>query len=332
MIRDHIRTGRRLAPFLCLLAMVWAQMGQAQEIRLTQPMDCTLGEDCFVQLYVDRDPGPGYADLACGALSYDAHTGTDFALPSLRAMGAGVDVLAAAPGIVTAIRDGMPDISVDTPGAPDVGNRGCGNAVILRHAGGWETQYCHLRLGTVTVEEGERVVTGTVLGQVGLSGNTSFPHLEFLVRHNREVLDPFRPTDSETCDAPLQDQLWDPPIPYIGTGLIDAGFSGHTPTFEQVQMGLPPDRLSRIVEPITVWIYLFGGQAKDVVAARIIGPDGGVILERETVLAKGQYTSYRAFVAEPPAGGWPAGPYTGIVTLSRDGAPFDSETIIATLP
>ncbi len=58
---------------------------------------------------MDHDPGPDAADFTCNGLSYDTHTGTDFALPSLAAMQAGVAVLAAAPGTVAALRDGMPD-------------------------------------------------------------------------------------------------------------------------------------------------------------------------------------------------------------------------------
>ena len=50
------------------------------------PVACTLGVDCHVQNYFDRDPGAGTADIGCGNLTYDGHDGTDFALPTLAAM------------------------------------------------------------------------------------------------------------------------------------------------------------------------------------------------------------------------------------------------------
>ena len=34
----------------------------AFSLELTLPILCTLGEDCFVQQYVDREPGPVAAD------------------------------------------------------------------------------------------------------------------------------------------------------------------------------------------------------------------------------------------------------------------------------
>jgi len=79
---------------------------------LAVPIDCQVGVACFVQNYVDHDPGPGAADFACGSLSYDGHDGGDFRLTDLAAMEKGVAVLAAADGVVLRTRDGMADISV----------------------------------------------------------------------------------------------------------------------------------------------------------------------------------------------------------------------------
>jgi hypothetical protein len=55
-------------------------------------------------------PAPARWISPATALSYDGHTGTDFALPSLAAMQAGVAVTASPPPRqVAALRDGMPD-------------------------------------------------------------------------------------------------------------------------------------------------------------------------------------------------------------------------------
>jgi len=80
-----------------LALLLLAAPAAAGSFLLNPPVDCTLGETCFIQNFVDRDPGPGAADFTCGPMTYDGHKGTDFALPSLAAMRQGVDVLAAAP-------------------------------------------------------------------------------------------------------------------------------------------------------------------------------------------------------------------------------------------
>ena len=83
--------------------------GVARNLILNPPLACDLATTCFIQNYMDRDPGPGAADFTCHLLSYDGHSGTDFALPGMAMMAAGVDVIAAAPGTVTGVRDGMAD-------------------------------------------------------------------------------------------------------------------------------------------------------------------------------------------------------------------------------
>ena len=156
-----------------LLALFLLAPATAGAFDLALPLDCTLNQSCFVQHLPDHDPSPGTRDFTCGTLTYDGHDGTDFALPSLAAMAEGVKVLAAAPGIVRGVRDGVPDIAVSDPAAPPLQGRDCGNGVAITHEGGWETQYCHMKQGSVRVKVGDRVETGMPLGEVGLSGGFS---------------------------------------------------------------------------------------------------------------------------------------------------------------
>ena len=58
-----------------------------------QPIDCTLGKDCFILLYFDREPGRTAVDFGCGRQTYDGHDGTDFAIPDAKAMAKGVPVI-----------------------------------------------------------------------------------------------------------------------------------------------------------------------------------------------------------------------------------------------
>ncbi len=83
---------------------------------LEVPVDCGLGALCVVQNYVDQDPGPGAVDHTCGSLSYDGHKGVDFRIAGWPEMAAGVAVLAAAPGVVRALRDGEADRTASQAG------------------------------------------------------------------------------------------------------------------------------------------------------------------------------------------------------------------------
>ncbi|MFH8608521.1 murein hydrolase activator EnvC family protein [Streptomyces sp. NPDC018029] len=57
---------------------------------------------------------------------------------------------------------------------------GFGIEVVVRHKGGYFTQYAHL--AAVTVDQGDRVRTGQWVGQAGTTGNSTGPHLHFETR------------------------------------------------------------------------------------------------------------------------------------------------------
>ena len=96
--------------------------------------------------------------------------------------GFGADVLAVAEGTVVATRNDRPE---ETPmAAPehvqtplDYG----GNFVMLEIGPGIYAFYAHMQPGSVTVEAGETVAAGDVLGLLGNTGNTSGPHLHFAI-------------------------------------------------------------------------------------------------------------------------------------------------------
>lgn len=316
----------RLTAFTLSLAATTA----AGDLRLALPIDCTLGEDCYIQQTVDHDPTDGASDFACGSMTYDTHTGTDFALPSLAKQVTGVSVLAAADGIVMGVRDGMDDIRQIGEGAPDVTGRECGNGIVVSHDDGWETQYCHLAKGSVVVKSGDAVTAGTVLGRVGLSGKTQFPHLHLSVRRNGEVVDPFDPNGAITCGVPSAETLWIDPIDVPPGGLITAGFSAGVPDYEMIKAGSAVADEIAARDPLVVWGYVFGGQAGDTLHLRIEGPFGH-IMDESTALEKTQSQLFRAVGRRPPSGGWDAGQYTGEVQMIRDGAVVDTAETTVTV-
>lgn len=101
----------------------------------------------------------------------------------------GKPALAVADGEVVAVLDGLPD---QTPGDLPEGltfAEADGNHVVLKIAEGIYVLYAHFAPGSVTVQTGDRVTKGDVLGLVGNSGNTSAPHLHLHVMDGPSALD-----------------------------------------------------------------------------------------------------------------------------------------------
>ena len=316
------RRGAALAS-AAIAAMLAPIAARADPPALVLPLDCALGETCYVQNYLDRDPGPGFEDVACGALGYDGHEGTDFALPTLAAMRAGVDVLAAAPGVVLGRRDGMPDVSFRDPGAPDVEGRECGNGVSIEHGDGWTTQYCHMARGSVAVRVGERVEAGDVLGRIGLSGETEFPHVHLSLRRGEEHVDPFD-AGGAPCGAEPE-PLWADGTAYVPAGVIGAGLMDRVPEWDEVKAGgLDARKVSRDA-PLVLWGHAFGGRPGDLMRLVIEGPEG-TVLDGAQQVERTQAAYYFAEGRRAPEGGWPAGAYAGRVEIERDGEILDTLT------
>lgn len=294
---------------------------------MSLPVDCTLGRDCFVQQYVDRDPGPGSNDFTCGTLSYDGHNGTDFALPSFKAMRGGVRVLATANGKVRGLRDGEPDLGAAgmTPG------KECGNGLVLDHGAGWVTQYCHMKRGSFLVDTGEQVSRGQPLGEVGFSGRTAFPHLHLSLRKSDAVVDPFAPTSSEGCQLSKQPDLWHEDIAYQAGDLISIGFSDRVPDYAEVKQGTAALASLRADQPaMVVFAYAYGVQAEDVMHLRLAGPDG-VIVDQKITLEKTQAQLFRAVGKRRLTNTWPAGAYRARVTINRNSEAIAEKEFTMTL-
>jgi len=97
-----------------------------------------------------------------------AHKGTDFAAP------VGTEILATADGRVIESRI----------------KGGNGNYVKIRHNSTYSTQYLHMKKRLVKV--GQYVKQGDVIGLVGMTGNTSGPHVCYRFWKNGRQVDPFK--------------------------------------------------------------------------------------------------------------------------------------------
>ena len=65
---------------------------------------------------------------------------------------------------------------------------GYGRMVVVDHGGDLKTVYAHL--ATIFAREGQSVGQGDLLGTVGMTGNTTGPHLHYEVRFRGEPVDP----------------------------------------------------------------------------------------------------------------------------------------------
>ncbi len=287
------------------------------------PVACELGRDCFIQFYVDRDTGTGIEDYRCAGLTYDGHKGTDFRLADLPAMRRGVTVRAAAAGTVHAIRDGEPDISADKSDR-SVAGREAGNAVVLMHDDGWETQYSHLMKGSISVQKGQRVGAGEALGLIGISGNSTFPHLDFSVRHAGVNVDPFSGgAPAESCargGVPLWSAAAGKKLDYLPGAVLLAGFAGQIPERHGVRAGAHrATTLSRLAPVLVFWVDMFGLAAGDIDRFRILAPDGTVLAEREQQSPNAAHQHFQSVGRLRPAPeGWPPGDYRGEYLLFRE--------------
>ncbi len=305
------------------LILALALATPAGAIDLALPADCTLGDTCYIQQYFDHDPGPGAQDFTCGGLSYDGHDGTDIALPSRAAMAAGVAVLAAAAGTVTGTRDGLADFTPVVPG------KECGNGVIIDHGQGWQTQYCHMKQGSITVHPGDSVTSGTPLGQIGQTGLAEFPHLHLTLRHDGHPVDPFASDTPATCSGPSP-ELWAGDLAYQPGGLLAIGIADALPDYDAIKAGLASPDLPVTAPALVVWAFLYGGQTGDEIRFTLTGPEGAVV-DDSAVLDKAQAQAFRAVGRKLKTAGWPAGPYTGTARLIRRGAELGRKEITLTV-
>ncbi|MEM9223701.1 MAG: M23 family metallopeptidase [Pseudomonadota bacterium] len=308
----------RLAVFAALLS---GAASAADIPPLGLPILCMVGEDCFVQKYVDVDGSDKIVDFACGSLSSDGHKGTDFrVLP-----GANAKVLAALDGTVKAVRDGMEDNRFSDP-QPVPSNRACGNAVLLDHGNGIETAYCHMTPGSLNVAVGDVVRKGDVLGRVGASGLADFRHVHFQVTANGTASDPFtgHPQGSAACgvegtplwDAAAREALKENPR----TAILAAGFAGAPVTIEEIQdLGLE-DSLGRDAAAIVAYGLVFGAEANDRHQLTLTGP--GIELDEEMPQERNQAQSMR-FAGKRRPDGLAPGIYKMRYAIVREGAVID---------
>lgn len=296
-------------------------------LELVLPVDCTIGESCFIQNYFDHDRAEGAAhDYTCGSLTYDGHHGTDFRVARVSALEVGIPVLATQSGRVGHVQE-QPEIhETDIPMLKLIKTgmqTPCGTGLRIEHGSGWESLYCHLQPGSIKVQEGEDVKAGQAVALMGRSGESRFPHVHYELRHHNTPVDPFVGyANAYRCEDRKLYTLWKPDIAkalyYRAAGIVDGGFSMEKPPAEAVHSGeFSPTQPTANAISFYFWAGLYGLRPHDVLTLRFIAPDGQMVAEEREV-----YDGTYALVLETlpisrPEKGWGKGRYRAQLTLER---------------
>ena len=134
-----------------------AERKYAEQIKdLEENGDTSAGSGYFI-----RPVSGGYISARAYYSSGKFHGALDYAVS------VGTTVVAAADGVV------MSTANLSTS---------YGTYVVIRHANGLQTYYCHGTYGSITVKPGQRVSQGEKIMLSGNTGNSQGPHLHFEVR------------------------------------------------------------------------------------------------------------------------------------------------------
>ena len=279
---------------------------------LLWPLAGRDGRDWVINNYVDLDATSGTLDYTgasgSGAKTIDGHNGIDIDVPSFRWMDGNVsDVLAAASGVVTAVRDGEPDRNTSCTGSA--------NLVRVRHPDGLTAIYGHLKKGSVAVSVGQEVPAGARLGVVGSSGCSTAPHLHFELRDaaNR-VVDPFR------------NGLWAaPPIYNTPVTLMDLAIAAGNMTLQDIKDPAPNVQSIPRGTVLGVGVSMAGGGAGDAIRMVITAPTGATFSDSPltfTTVYRHSYWLWNRPLSSTP-GVW-------TVSILVNGVLVQSETVTAT--
>jgi murein DD-endopeptidase len=309
-------------------------------VTLSLPIECGLSDDCAIANYVDIEPGESVQNYIGLRRSYNGHKGVDFSIGDTWVMERGVNVLAAMRGVVVGVRNYVEDISINDlrrryhlgPRAIplEIKNKQCGNGIRIDHGHGWFTQYCHLKKDSVLVQKGATVRRGQQLGEVGLSGQTEFPHLHFQVEYIepgtniRIFVDPFTGTSTSGKRIVAQ-PLWEAEVlaeavyePHV----VNFGFSSEVVTGnynERMFAGLLARQpvISATANSLQFFAQIFGIERGDRVSVKIVSPPGRILSRSSTVRTEANVV-YTAHTGKGRGQNeWKSGTYGGDIEIIR---------------
>ena len=288
--------------------------------KLSLPIACELDVNCWISRYMNLNTAEAPLDYQCGRLTDSEHSGVDFALKDLKQMYEGVFVLAPAAGVVKGMRDEMADVAITKETLPKIRGKECGNGVYLDHGDGLETQLCHLRRGSIVVKIGQKVNAQQILGLVGLSGMSEYPHVHISTFYKGKKIDPFlgpREPSDQKCGNPKP--LWDEPslrkMSYYAGRNYNFGVSQEKPSIHKIRNG-DYRHIKILMDPAAIigWSEFFEVNGGDRIALEIRTPSGNIFEQSDTMIPKYQ-ARYTVFTGkQKPPEGWEKGQWQLVIT------------------
>lgn len=312
-----------LALFLALIPLTAIAQTSPQ---FAFPIDCILGQDCWVINYVDTDPHPKSArDFTCGNKTSEGHKGTAIAIRSRLEMQKGVNVMAAMDGKILRIRDGEDDLPKTNEQYQAIrdANKDCGNGIIIEHDNNTQSFYCHLKKGSINVKPGDEIKQGDIIAQIGQSGYSEFPQLHITMIQDGAHIDPFTANFINDGCGKATDNMWEPDITYEPYSVFDGGFSDKTPDFKAIEKGQShPKTLSTNSKSLIYWAGFYHATKGDTFTLTITDPSGNVVIERKHIIEKSRKLPSYFYTGRKLNGkALTPGTYTGTITYQKGSYP-----------
>lgn len=292
-----------IAIALCL----FFPLKQAVAIDLLFPVACRVMTDCWITNHVDLDNNSGRSeDYMCGKKTRDGSLSTHISLGNIQDVTLNMAVIASA--------DGTIDFAGNIGGF-------CGGRILIDHGGGWESSYCHLNLNTLQVSEGDTVTQGQILGSIGMSGQSSWPHLSFALLRNGMAFDPFSGrTNLEGCSKKSQ-PLWAGgmnPL-YEPAQVTNIGFTVEALDNDAILRGNIADvtEIAAATPQLTLWAMLMNVMEGDLITMRVLEPSGRILNETETTAQTDRDYFPVIFMTRRNNFIWDNGDYRGSITITR---------------
>jgi murein DD-endopeptidase MepM/ murein hydrolase activator NlpD len=284
--------------------------------KLLNPLGGVPFHDWRFSNYVDVDPTSGIKDFQGGTIAIDGHTAHDIGGPNFTRMDQGVPEYAAADGVVEDTQDGNFDRNTISGSRP-------ANYVVINHGNGWRTIYYHLMANSITVQIGDTVKAGQLLGLMGSSGDANGPHLHFGVTHNNNPIE----TEYDSTDFYVS------PYGYQGsqpTYVLDALVTSFSPTSSDFDERPAEQTVFSTLMPQTpVLVFWFSslasGEHLDLTEYR---PDG-TVNSTNSALVQGPLNS-GAYWWRPSSTPISSSPGTWRLVIAKNGVELASRSFVVT--
>ena len=280
--------------FSLIIFSVTFSLQNALALTLELPIDCKLGENCWItnlprHFYENKE-----VDYKCGSKTYPGHKGTDFILEDIEQMKQGFDVLSPFDGIVKSIQDGIKDNDINLPTLDKIiEDQECGNNVVVV-TDDFEAQLCHMEQNSISVKVGDQVSAGERLGSVGVSGKVNHPQLSFIFNKRNldgtvTELDPFY-GDQPNCGLSPR-SLWTN-SEYLSnntkTGIVyNYGIAFQIPDVTKVRSGY----YKRIIQPhnpemVMVFADILSVDKGHKMKVQFLNSEGKILFEKDQEFTK----------------------------------------------